>query len=89
MAGQISGPEYRQTQLEKALDFGETEEDIRDSPQSERLFDYREFLLERVEGRTGFMETLTSLSVRDLEKLYTGLVGRSPREDFRSTTRFR
>ncbi len=88
MAHQISGPEYRQEQLERAIDF-ESEEEVKTGPHSERLSDYRDFLLERIEGRTGFMENLVFLTSKDLEKLYSVLVGRSAREDFRNTTRYR
>jgi len=35
------------------------------------------------------METLEFLSSRDLEKLYKEIIERSPRDDFRYTTRFR
>jgi len=89
MVSKTPSAEYQQSRLEKSLDFGDSDEEIQESPDRERLSDYRDFLLERIEGRTGFMETLEFLSSRDLEKLYKEIIERSPRDDFRYTTRFR
>jgi len=62
--------EGKQSRLEASLDYGDTDEEIRLGTSRTNLDAYRDFLLERVEGRTGFMETLEFLSSRDLEKLY-------------------
>lgn len=44
---------------------------------------YREWMVERIERFTGPLERLDTLHAVTLEKLYTEIVGKDPREQFR------
>ena len=44
---------------------------------------YREWMIERIERSTGHLEGVDSLHAVTLEKLYTEIVGKDSREQFR------
>jgi len=90
MAEQTSGPEYRQEQFERALEAIERagdEEELSEGPYGGRLIAYRDFMVGRIEQNTGVLYDIGNLSASTLEKVYTAIIKKSPRADFRARLR--
>jgi len=58
-------------------------ERLSEGPYGGRQYEYREWMIERIEGYTGRLDGIGNLHAEPLEKLYREIVKKNPEEQFR------